>query len=201
VDYEECDCGRGHYDPEEYRTCYTCYLERRESYVACVFCGRWHSPKYNTCFQCRSGSPERDEAGRNLRLDILMRDDFICQNCGARDNYPQVDHIEPCAKGGTADLWNLQVLCRGCNQGKGADYDWRWEQRRFRLMHLYFTYGWRLLDDDQRARLVDHASADHREFMWHARYRRHQLLLDPEPPDWGIAMADTFQPEPERVAS
>ena len=31
-----------------------------------------------------------------------------------------IDHIEPVAHGGTDELSNLQVLCRSCNQTKGA---------------------------------------------------------------------------------
>jgi 5-methylcytosine-specific restriction endonuclease McrA len=166
-DYEECDCGRDWYDPTEYSSCYECYLERRENYLSCIFCGRWHSPRYDTCYQCRIESPERENAGRDLRLDILIRDGFLCQQCGSGDQ-PQVDHIEPCAQGGSAVPWNLRVLCRDSNQVKGALYDWRWEQRRFRLMHLYLTFGWSLLSEEQRDKLVEEAELDPDEFGWHA---------------------------------
>jgi 5-methylcytosine-specific restriction endonuclease McrA len=196
-DYQECDCGRGYFDPDEYRSCYTCYLERRECYMSCIWCGRWHSPKYNTCFQCRAESPERDEAARDLRLDILIRDDFTCQNCGSRDE-PQVDHIEPCAKGGSAVPWNLQVLCRECNKLKGANYDWRWEQRRFRLMHLYFTFGWSLLSDEQHTWLVDDAAWHPNEFAWHAHYQELSDIttdiITTLPPQWALDMADAEIP-------
>ncbi len=191
-EYEECDCGRGCFDPDEYSSCYECYRERRESYVSCIWCGRWHSPKYNTCFQCRSESPERDEAGRNLRLDILIRDGFMCQNCGSADQ-PQVDHIEPCAKGGTAVPWNLQVLCRECNRVKGALYDWRWEQRRFRLMHLYFTFGWSSLDAEQRAWLVDDAAWHPNEFTRHAHHQELTGTITPTP-QWAIDLAEADIP-------
>lgn len=46
----KCDCERGWYDPDEYSSCYTCFLERREGYVTCIFCERWHSTEYSTCF-------------------------------------------------------------------------------------------------------------------------------------------------------
>lgn len=169
--YEECDCGRGRFDASQYHSCYTCYLERRESYLNCIFCGRWHSPEYATCYKCRL-IPQRDEAGRNLRLDILLRDEFTCQNCGSCGGVLQVDHIEPCARGGSANPWNLQVLCNQCNRIKGAEYDWRWMQRRFRLMHLYFTFGWRLLDQDERQDLVADAYEYRSEFSWHAHYQQ-----------------------------
>ena len=32
----------------------------------------------------------------------------------------QVDHIRPVALGGTNDLYNLQLLCRSCNEKKGT---------------------------------------------------------------------------------
>jgi 5-methylcytosine-specific restriction endonuclease McrA len=177
-DHRECRCGRGSYDANEHRTCYTCYLERRESYVNCIWCGQWHSPEYGTCFQCR-GIAGRDEAGRNLKLDILIRDEFTCQNrgCGSHDDL-QVDHIEPCVKGGTAMPWNLQALCRSCNKTKGAEYDWRWEQRRIDLMHLYFTFGWSLLDDDQRDELRADAGEHGDEFAWHAHYKQQPSIAD-----------------------
>jgi 5-methylcytosine-specific restriction endonuclease McrA len=195
-DFEECECGRDWYDPEEYSSCYECYLERRANYISCIWCGRWHSPRFNTCFQCRTESPERDNAGRDLRLDILIRDGFLCQNCGSADQ-PQVDHIEPCAKGGSAVPWNLQVLCRECNKLKGANYDWRWEQRRLRLMHLYFTFGWPLLDSEQRAQLVEDAD-DYMyeycdEFAWHAHYQELSGITT-LPPQWALDMADAEIP-------
>jgi 5-methylcytosine-specific restriction endonuclease McrA len=185
-DYAECDCGRGTYNPNQYRTCYTCYLERRESYESCILCGNWHSPRFAVCFQCRSSY--REEAGRNLRIDIMIRDKFTCQNCGAMDNL-QVDHIEPCAQGGTANPWNLQVLCRQCNHDKGSEYDWHWEERRIDLMHLYFTFGWSMLNDDERSELVLDAKDFEREgwdkFSWHTHYQP-----QPPTPQWAIDMAD-----------
>lgn len=73
--------------------------------------------------------------------------------------------------------WNLQVLCAECNRRKGAGYDWRWEERRFRLMHLYFTFGWRYLDNEDRAKLVADARENHEEFSWHSRYRNHITVV------------------------
>jgi 5-methylcytosine-specific restriction endonuclease McrA len=34
----------------------------------------------------------------------------------------EIDHIRPVSRGGTNDPDNLQVLCRDCNAGKGAQY-------------------------------------------------------------------------------
>lgn len=62
-------------------------------------------------------------------LMILERDKWKCQNCGVRtpkilrgtieDNAPEVDHIIPLAAGGNHVAYNLQCLCRKCNNIKG----------------------------------------------------------------------------------
>jgi 5-methylcytosine-specific restriction endonuclease McrA len=212
VDYQECLCGRGYFNPEHYSACYTCYLERRECYLECIWCGRWHSPEYSSCYRCRRADPYRDEAARDLRLDILIRDDFTCRDCGSHD-MPQVDHIKPCAEGGQAKPWNLQVLCRACNLDKGRYWQpgSHWDDTRVELMHLYFTFGWSLLDGDERTQLVSDAGIYSDEFTWHARFglnrtsgqndRSYSLSELSGPPDWAVAMADTFLPEPESVAA
>lgn len=184
----ECDCGRGQFNPEEYSTCYECFLERRSEYVECIWCGRWHSPRFSSCFQCRQ-TPGRDEAARDLRLDILLRDGFTCQNCGVIEGSMQVDHIEPCAKGGLAVPWNLQVLCAGCNRDKGTQYDWRWEDRHIRLMHLYMSFGWGMLDDAERDQLVKDAKAHDSIFASHIHYQERVGVL-PSIPQWALDMAD-----------
>ena len=59
----------------------------------------------------------------SLRFEILKRDDYRCQMCGAtaKDGAKlEIDHITPVAKGGGNDADNLQVLCRDCNAGKGV---------------------------------------------------------------------------------
>jgi rubredoxin len=59
----------------------------------------------------------------SLRFEILKRDNYRCQMCGvtAKDGATlEIDHIHPVSKGGTNDPDNLQVLCRDCNAGKGA---------------------------------------------------------------------------------
>lgn len=66
------------------------------------------------------GPFQAESIGRNLRLDILERDDFTCRSCGAMDELLEIDHIVPRVKGGTNDPSNLQVLCQSCNARKGA---------------------------------------------------------------------------------
>lgn len=59
----------------------------------------------------------------SLRYDILRRDGFRCQICGAtaQDGWKlHVDHIIPVSKGGKTEPSNLRTLCERCNMGKGA---------------------------------------------------------------------------------
>lgn len=64
-----------------------------------------------------------------LRNDILERNGFTCQLCGAgpgdRDPYNparkvrlHIDHIIPISQGGSNDKDNLRTLCSTCNQGR-----------------------------------------------------------------------------------
>lgn len=56
-----------------------------------------------------------------LRYEILRRDGFRCQICGAtaQDGYKlHVDHIIPVSKGGRTEPSNLRTLCERCNMGK-----------------------------------------------------------------------------------
>ena len=45
----------------------------------------------------------------------------ICKNTLPADIYIQIDHIKPRAKGGSSKKENLQVVCKRCNQKKGAN--------------------------------------------------------------------------------
>lgn len=58
-----------------------------------------------------------------LRAKILIRDNCICQMCGASpakdaDVVLHVDHIYPYSKGGETVEENLRTLCSQCNIGK-----------------------------------------------------------------------------------
>jgi len=56
-----------------------------------------------------------------MRFEILKRDEFRCQYCGAT---PQegvvlvIDHIYPKSKGGSNKMDNLITACQICNGGK-----------------------------------------------------------------------------------
>lgn len=63
---------------------------------------------------------ERKSIPKKIRFEVLKRDSFTCQYCGASapDVILEVDHIYPVAEGGTNDLMNLITSCRDCNRGK-----------------------------------------------------------------------------------
>lgn len=64
---------------------------------------------------------QRSIMSDQLRYEILRRDGFKCQLCGAtaEDGVKlHVDHIIPIAKGGKTIKSNLRVLCERCNLGK-----------------------------------------------------------------------------------
>lgn len=63
-----------------------------------------------------------------LRAQILIRDNCICQMCGASpaknpDVVLHVDHIKPYSKGGETVQENLRTLCSVCNIGKSDMHD------------------------------------------------------------------------------
>lgn len=56
-----------------------------------------------------------------LRLQILDRDDHLCQPCLRVYRVTvatQVDHITPKARGGTDEPANLQAICDACHRSK-----------------------------------------------------------------------------------
>lgn len=58
-----------------------------------------------------------------LRALVLIRDNCICQMCGASPSKDSntllhVDHIKPFSKGGETLIENLRTLCMQCNIGK-----------------------------------------------------------------------------------
>jgi 5-methylcytosine-specific restriction endonuclease McrA len=88
---KDCSCGRGFFPACKYKSCYDCFLDRRADYIACIFCGRWHNPEFDTCFTCRPLTHGRDDAARALRQLILWRDQYACRYCGAVEGELQMD--------------------------------------------------------------------------------------------------------------
>lgn len=154
-----CDCERAEYDADRHNSCYQCFLDRIGDLVSCIWCGRLHGHQYATCFKCRQ-IPGRDEAGKVLRLEILIRDGAACRYCGTTDGAMQIDHIKPCAKGGTIDPWNLQTLCAQCNRHKGSTWVKSWSRfcqhalARQEMVEAYWTYLWQYLTAEQKERLT-----------------------------------------------
>lgn len=75
----------------------------------------------------RSNKRTGSKINWRLRAQVLIRDNCICQMCGASPaKDPSVnlhaDHIKPWSKGGETVLDNLRTLCLKCNVGK-SDLD------------------------------------------------------------------------------
>lgn len=85
--------------------------------------GRYRS--VNTRFVRRVYIPPwPTDVSSKARFEILQRDRFRCQLCGAsvQDGAClEVDHIVPRSRGGRAAPWNLWTLCRKCNSGKSNE--------------------------------------------------------------------------------
>lgn len=54
-------------------------------------------------------------------LEVLERDKWKCQKCGARENI-EMDHIQPLSRGGQNLKANLRVLCKSCNRKNGTTF-------------------------------------------------------------------------------
>ena len=67
---------------------------------------------------------KRKPISPSLRFDVLEKDNFTCQYCGAKsvdDNVLlEVDHIVAVSKGGDNNIENLITSCKKCNIGKSA---------------------------------------------------------------------------------
>lgn len=63
---------------------------------------------------------KRKSLSKRVRFEVLKRDKFTCQYCGAKapDVLLEVDHIHPVAKDGDNDILNLIAACASCNSGK-----------------------------------------------------------------------------------
>ncbi len=71
----------------------------------------------------RIGHLTRREVKPGMRFDVLRRDGYRCQCCGATVADGEklvVDHKVPWSEGGETVMSNLQTLCEPCNSGKRA---------------------------------------------------------------------------------
>jgi len=65
----------------------------------------------------------RDGISPKLRFEVLKRDKYVCQYCGACGPNVEldVDYVIPISRGGTDDIDNLKTSCFRCNRGKGYE--------------------------------------------------------------------------------
>lgn len=63
---------------------------------------------------------KRKNIPKSVRFEVLKRDKFTCQYCGAAapEIVLHIDHINPVANEGDNDITNLITSCEGCNLGK-----------------------------------------------------------------------------------
>lgn len=63
----------------------------------------------------------RIQISNALRFEILVRDRYTCQYCGAKapDVQLEIDHKIPVSRGGKNTIENLITSCWDCNNGKG----------------------------------------------------------------------------------
>ena len=56
---------------------------------------------------------------KSVRQRVLIRDSYRCVKCGSQKDL-QFDHNVAVANGGSNEEDNVQLLCKRCNQMKGA---------------------------------------------------------------------------------
>jgi len=125
--YTHYENGEGHYNPSTYSYTYSGSTYKKVTFHAEIDPGEIYRrlqflAKYNFTitkyqYDCEN---QRSLMTKELRLKIIRRDGCVCQNCGKRCSYSEIeiDHIRPISKGGKTIDSNLQVLCVKCNRQK-----------------------------------------------------------------------------------
>lgn len=68
----------------------------------------------------RQTLPRKLKCRKRRRQWLVWAYGSKCAKCGAEKNLT-IDHVVPICKGGGHNIENLQILCRSCNNKKGAE--------------------------------------------------------------------------------
>jgi 5-methylcytosine-specific restriction endonuclease McrA len=65
---------------------------------------------------------QKKQIVRFSRMNIFLRDAYVCQYCGIRfpKNQLTLDHVLPIVQGGKKSWENIVTACKPCNQSKGG---------------------------------------------------------------------------------
>jgi 5-methylcytosine-specific restriction endonuclease McrA len=85
-------------------------------------------------YRARRRGAAGDHTGAQIKA-MLLQQGHRCANCktSIRKGY-HADHIVPLKLGGSNDISNIQLLCRGCNCSKGGKDPFIWAQEMGRLL-------------------------------------------------------------------
>jgi len=113
------------------RICDSCAIILSGPKKPCFDCGKLIPARYKRCdkhiLEAKAGSraAKRPPVPRWMRLAVLIRDDYTCQNCGLQvadeisaRGVLQMDHKVSHVSGGSTVVENLQTMCATCNRQK-----------------------------------------------------------------------------------
>jgi phage replication O-like protein O len=89
------------------------YLSGQDYYYSVKFDNEYENKIIIKIYESKKTIP------KNLRWEVLERDNFTCLNCGSRKRLT-IDHILAESMGGKMEISNLQTLCKTCNSQKGT---------------------------------------------------------------------------------
>lgn len=106
----------------------TCKVELVEiTELQCLHCKHVWRPKLapTMCPKCKyiidvpGARKRKNYIPRDVLIQVAARCQGKCVKCGAAEDLT-IDHVVPFSRGGECTAENFQVLCRRCNQSKGA---------------------------------------------------------------------------------
>jgi 5-methylcytosine-specific restriction endonuclease McrA len=165
-------CGRWH--SRDFDTCFKCRPQTRGRDDAAKALRQlilWRDQF--TCQYCGAieGELRVDDrlSRQRCRTDCaLTHTHRIKDDDGLRHTQLQVDHIVPCAHGGRAVEWNLQVLCSVCNIAKGAFWHpgCRHDRARTALCRRYFMVAPSYFNEEDRTEFMEEVVAYRATRTW-----------------------------------